>query len=214
MRMRSSPLTAVVADDQPLFRAGVAAALRQRPELRLVAQAGDGRAALDLVRARRPDLAVVDLALPGLDGLAVLGAVRRERLPTRVLLLAATLTEPEVRRALALGVAGLLYKRAEAGELCDALLAIGRGEQVLDRRAADLDGGGRFSRDDGTSRLTAREREVLGLMAEGLSGPQIARELIVSPSTVKSHIENIYEKLGVSHRGAAVAEGMRRGLLA
>ena len=73
--------------------------------------------------------------------------------------------------------------------------------------------GGRFTRDDGTRPLTARERQVLQLMAAGKSGPQIARELVVSPSTVKSHTENLYAKLGVCHRGAAVAEGMRRGLL-
>ena len=210
----SSPLTVVVADDQPLFRAGLTRAIQHHPSLKLVADVADGRAALDVLRDRPPDLAVLDLALPALDGLAVLGAVRRDRLPTRVLLMAGAFGDQDVRRALGLGVGGLFSKRADGAEVLDALLAIARGEQVLDRRVGD--GGmidGRFERDDGTRPITAREHEVLRLMAEGMSGPQIARELFVSPSTIKSHVENLYEKLGVSHRGAAVAEGMRRGLL-
>jgi len=214
--MPSAPLlTAVVADGQPLFRAGLARAFESRPNLRLVAETGDGRAALDLVREHRPHLALLDLALPSLDGLAVLAAVCRERLPTRVVLLSAAFGDEAVLRAVNLGVGGLLSKRAEAAEVCDALIAIGRGEQVIDRRLGDVARreNRRFARDDETPLLTTREREVLQLMAEGMSGPQIARELIVSPSTVKSHTENLYAKLGVSHRGAAVAEGMRRGLL-
>ena len=207
-------LTVVVADDQPLFRAGLARAISHHPQLRIVAQTGNGRDAIDAIREQRPALALLALDLPGLDGLSLLGAVRRERLDTAVLLVATAIGEHDLRRSRALAVAGLVSRRATGEEMLGWLLAVGRGEQVTDERiaaAADLDR--RFARDDGSRPLTAREREVLGLMAEGLSGPQIAKALIVSPSTVKSHIENLYEKLGVSQRGAAVAEGMRRGLL-
>ena len=210
----SSPLTVVVADDQPLFRAGLTRAIQHHPGLRLVGDAGDGRALLDVLRDTQADLVVLALTLASLDGIAVLAALRRERLPTRALLVAAQFDEQDVRRGLGLGAAGLVSRRADGREMLDALLAIGRGEQVVDPRLGDVTAGGsRFERDDGTRPITAREHEVLQLMAEGMSGPQIARELFVSPSTVKSHIENLYGKLGVSHRGAAVAEGMRRGLL-
>ena len=210
--MSGPPLTAVVADDQPLFRAGLAGALGHH--LNILAQAGDGRRALELVREHRPDLAILELSLPGLDGLGVLAALRREGAATKVLLLGAAFAEQDVRRAVGLGAAGLATKQADAGELIDAVLAIGRGELVLDARVEmPGDRNGHLDRHNADKPLTTREEQVLRLMADGLSGPQMARELVVSPSTIKSHVENLYAKLGVSHRGAAVAEGMRRGLL-
>ena len=116
---------------------------------------------------------------------------------------------------MSLGASGLLTKQADAEELGEAVLAIGRGVLVLDPRVPmPGDGDGRRPRTaTATKPLTTREEQVLRLMADGLSGPQMARELVISPSTIKSHIENLYAKLGVAHRGAAVAEGMRRGLL-
>ena len=205
-------MTAVVADDQPLFRAGLAGALPNH--LNILAQASDGGSALELVRELRPDLAILELTLPELDALAVLAAIRRERLETRVLVLASAFAEQDVRRGVSLGAAGLLTKQADAEELCEAVMSIGRGELVLDQRVPmPGDGNGRIEQTIGTKPLTTREEQVLRLMAEGLSGPQMARELVISPSTIKSHIENLYAKLGVAHRGAAVAEGMRRGLL-
>ena len=123
-------MTAVVADDQPLFRAGLAGALPNH--LNILAQASDGGSALGLVREHRPDLAILELTLPELDGLAVLAAIRRERLDTRVLLLATAFAEHDVRRAISLGVSGLHTKQTDAEELCQAVLAIGRGELVLD----------------------------------------------------------------------------------
>ena len=203
-------MTAVVADDQPLFRAGLAGALPDH--LNILAQASDGGSALELVREHRPDLAILELHLPELDGLGVLAAIRRERLDTRVLVLAAAFSDHDVRRAVSLGASGLLTKKADAEEFGEAVLAIGRGVLVLDPRLP-MPGDGESAHSNGTKPLTTREEQVLRLMADGLSGPQMARELVISPSTIKSHIENLYAKLGVAHRGAAVAEGMRRGLL-
>lgn len=205
-------MTAVVADDQPLFRVGLAGALPNH--LNILAQASDGGSALELVREHRPDLAILELTLPELDGLGVLAAIRRERLGTRVLVLATAFSDHDVRRAVSLGASGLLTKQADVDEVGEAVLAIGRGELVLDPRVPmPGDADGRPAHRNGAKPLTTREEQVLRLMADGLSGPQMARELVISPSTIKSHIENLYAKLGVAHRGAAVAEGMRRGLL-
>jgi two-component system nitrate/nitrite response regulator NarL len=208
-------LRVVVADDHPLFRDAIERAVRGRPELELVGAVADGRAALAAIRDLAPDVAVLDLRLPGLDGLQVAGAVTRDRLETRLLILSAS-GEPEVvYRALQLGAAGYFLKGAERDAILDAIAAIARGRTVLAPELhADVFAEIRLrgTREDRPV-LTAREREVLALTAEGLSAPQIAERLIVALPTVKTHQARLYEKLGVSERAAAVAEAMRRGLL-
>ncbi len=200
--MAAARIRVLVADDHPLFREGVERAVRARPELELVGLAADGREALAAVRALKPDVALLDLRLPGLDGLRVLHALVRDELPTRVVFLSA-MGDPEVvERALAAGAAGYFAKEAEREAILDGVAAAARG--AMPRAPAQVDGPGR---------LTAREREVLNLIADGLSAPQIAARLIVAVPTVKSHQARLYEKLGVSDRAAAVAQGMRRGLL-
>jgi two-component system nitrate/nitrite response regulator NarL len=192
----------LVADDHPLFREGVERAIRARPDLELVATAADGRAALDAIRGLRPDVALLDLRLPGLDGLRVLHALTRDGLPTRVVFLSAAADAATVETALTAGAAGYFAKEAEREAILDGVAAAARGAKPRRPRHA-------------TERhpLTAREREVLRLIADGLSAPQIAARLIVAVPTVKSHQARLYEKLGVSERAAAVAQGMRRGLL-
>ena len=205
----------IVADDHPLFRDAIERAVRGRPELELVGAVADGRAALAAIRDLAPDVAVLDLRLPGLDGLQVAGAVTRDRLETRLLILSAS-GEPEVvYRALQLGAAGYFLKGAERDAILDAIAAIARGRTVLAPELhADVFAEIRLrgTREDRPV-LTARERQVLALTAEGLSAPQIAERLIVALPTVKTHQARLYEKLGVSERAAAVAEAMRRGLL-
>jgi len=192
----------------------VARAIRERPELELVAQAGDGRAALEAIGAAQPDVALIDRTLTGLSGNQVLNAVARDGLRTRVVLIAARAEPREVYAALADGAAGYLTKDADARELCDAITAVARGKTVL---ASELQAGVageirlRAPRDRPV--MSDRERETLTLIAEGLSAPQIGRTLHLSTATVKTHLQHIYEKLGVSERAAAVAEAMRRGLL-
>jgi two-component system nitrate/nitrite response regulator NarL len=210
-------MTAVIADRWPLFRSGLARAIAHHPDLRLVGHANDGRGALAMIREKRPTVAVLGDEPAGLDGLAVLNAVKREGLATRVMLLWADRPEDDVvrtRHAVA-GAAAVLTRDVDEGAILDAVLAVGRGETVIDPVFDGLDGvhADRFVRDDGGITLTRREQEVLSHMAAGRSGPQIARALFISPSTVKTHIHNVYGKLGVSHRGAAVAEAMRRGLV-
>ena len=204
----------LAADDHPLFREAVVRAIKERPEFELVGEAEDGTRALAAIRELAPDVAVLDVKMPGLDGLAVLNAVVRDALPTRVILLSAFLDGAVAFEAMAAGAAGYLSKEAERGRIADAIAAVGRGETVLGPEvqsglAAEIRVRGAKDRPG----LSEREREILGHVAAGRSAPQIAELLFLSTATVKSHLQSLYEKLGVSDRAAAVAEAMRRGLL-
>jgi two-component system nitrate/nitrite response regulator NarL len=204
----------LIADDHPLFRAAVEDAIRGRPDLQLVGTAEDGRVAIEEIRRLQPDVAVLDMRMPDLDGAQVLNAVIRDGTPTRVLFLSTHTESGMVHDLLARGAAGYLDKISSAEEICDAIAAVSRGETVLSQ---SIEGGVlqqiRLKGGEPVTKLTPRERDVLRLVAEGHSGPQIAARLYIEPSTVKTHLDNIYEKLGVSERAAAVAEGMRRGLV-
>jgi two-component system, NarL family, nitrate/nitrite response regulator NarL len=205
----------VIADDHPVFRDGIARAVRERPDLELVGAASGGREALDLLREHRPLVAVVDLRMPDVDGLQVVQAVQREELGTRVLLLSASTEGAVALTGIEAGAAGYLTKDRDREAICDAVQAIARGESVLDPalQGAVLGEIRQRGAAAGGPKLTPREREVLVLIATGLTAPAIAQRLVVSVPTVKTHLASLYDKLGVSDRAAAVAEGMRRGLL-
>jgi two-component system, NarL family, nitrate/nitrite response regulator NarL len=211
---RSARVRVLVADDHPLFREAVVRAVRERPEFELVGEAADGRAALTAIQELSPDVAVLDVKMPELDGLQVLNAVQRDGLPTRVVLLSAYLDGATAFAGVAAGASAYLSKDADRGRIADAIAAVGRGETVFDPEvqaglAAEIRLRGGVER----PALSAREQEVLRLIADGRSAPQIAEELYLSTATVKSHLGALYEKLGVSDRAAAVAAAMRRGLL-
>ena len=213
--MSEPRVTVLVADDHPLFREGVARAVRDRPDLELVGEVGDGRAALAGIRELSPAVAVVDLRLPEVDGVGIANAVARDGLATRVLVLSA-FTDPRlVYEAMSAGAAGFFSKDADREAVLDAVAAVARGESRVEPRlqSALFAEMRERARDDERPLLTPREREVLGLMAEGLSAPAIGRRLYLATATVKSHQARIYEKLGVSDRAAAVAAAMRAGLL-
>ena len=213
--MRLPRTTVLVADDHPLFREGIARAVRERPDLELVGEMSNGRAALACIREASPAVAVVDLRLPDLDGIAIANAVTRDKLATRVLLLSA-FTEPQlVYEAMAAGAAGYFSKDADREDVLDAIAAVARGESRVEPALQSqlFEAMRERARDEGRPLLTPREREIVQLMAEGLSAPAIGKRLYVATATVKSHQAHVYEKLGVSDRAAAVAEAMRRGLL-
>ena len=204
----------LVADDHPLFREGVARAVTEWPELELIGEVADGRSALELIRSELPHVAIVDMRLPELDGAQIAAAVTRDDLATRVLLLSAFADEQIVFRALEAGAAGYLTKDSTRDEIARAALAVGRGGTVLaPELTAGLASQIRLRGQADTPVLTMREREVLALLCEGQSAPQIAQKLFLGTTTVKSHLGHLYEKLGVSDRAAAVAEAMRRGLI-
>jgi two-component system, NarL family, nitrate/nitrite response regulator NarL len=207
-------VSVLAAEAEPLYRDAVVRAIRERPELELVASAGDAREALAAIGHSRPEVAVVGGTLEGLTGHQLLTAVARDRLGTRVVMIAARPDPNQVYGALADGAAGYLTRNADARELCDAITAVARGQTVLSR---ELQGcvAEEIRRRAPRARpvMTERESETLGLIAEGLSAPAIGDVLHLSTATVKTHLQHIYEKLGVSERAAAVAEAMRRGLL-
>jgi two-component system nitrate/nitrite response regulator NarL len=210
----STRITVLVADDHPLYREAVVRAVRARPDFQLVGEAGDGREALDAIRADCPDVAVLDVEMPSLRGVDIVDALRRDGLATRVVLLSAHLESHTVYEAVAGGVAAYLPKSAAGERICEAIAAVARGEVILPAEIqAGLAAEIRLRSEPGRPALSPRERQVLGLIAEGLSAPAVGRELHLSTATVKSHLQTLYEKLGVSDRAAAVAEAMRRGLL-
>ncbi|MEA2333477.1 MAG: two-component system, NarL family, nitrate/nitrite response regulator NarL [Thermoleophilaceae bacterium] len=211
---RTRRVRVLAADSHPLYREAITRAIRERPELELVGEARDGREALDAIGAQRPDVAVIDRTLPGLSGDQILNAVARDGLATRVVLIAAEPDPGLVYAAIANGAAGYLTKDADAREICDTITAVARGKTVLSAELqTGIAGEIRIRAVHDRPFLSDRERDVLKLVAEGLTAPQIGRTLCFSTSTVKTHLHHIYEKLGVGERAAAVAEGMRRGLL-
>jgi two-component system, NarL family, nitrate/nitrite response regulator NarL len=206
--------TVVVADDHPLYREAVVRAVRARAEFELLEQAPDGRSALAIIRERSPDVAVLDVEMPGLGGVDVVNAVARDGLTTRIVLLSAHLESETVYEAVAGGVRAYLSKSSPAEQICDVIAAVARGETVLPAEIqAGLAAAVRSHNRPTGPALTPRERDVLQLLAEGLSSPAMAERLHLSPATIKSHLKTLYEKLGVSDRAAAVAEAMRRGLI-
>ena len=204
----------VVADDHPFFRDGVSRALTLNGQVEVVAEAATGRETIEAIQREQPDVALVDYEMPDLDGVAVVHAVVRDQLPTRVLLLSAHTDGPLVYAALQEGAAGYMAKDSRRSDIIDGVLKVARGETVVPSElAAGLAQEIRLRSDAGTRLLSEREQQVLRGFARGLSVPQVASELMIGVSTVKTHTQRLYEKLGVSDRAAAVAEGMRRGLL-
>ena len=204
----------VVGDDHPLFRDGLVRALSSSGEIDVVAEAEDGSSALALIKEHRPDVALLDYQMPGMDGGEVAAAVVRDELATRVLLVSAHDEAEIVYHALQQGAAGFLPKDSSRSEIVNAVLDCAKGRDVLaPRLASGLAVEIRRRAEPSGPSLSAREREVLGMIAHGQSIPAIAEALFLASSTVKTHVQRLYEKLGVSDRAAAVAEAMRRGLL-
>lgn len=205
----------VVVDDHPLYREGIARALAEDPQFELVGDVGLGGEGLDLIRASLPDVAVVDLQLPDLDGISLVEVVIREGLSTKVVIVSAFEDSATVYRALASGARAYLPKALSGTEICKSVAAVAAGETVI---PAVLQTGvveeirSRRER-DAAPVLTARELDVLRLASEGKTANQIAHELFISVATVKSHLQHCYEKLNAPDRASAVAAAIRRGLL-
>jgi two-component system nitrate/nitrite response regulator NarL len=188
--------------------------VKRRPELELVGQAEDGPAALEEIRSLAPDVCVLDVKMPGLGGVEVLKTLEREGIDVRVVFVSAYYDSDVVYGALGSGASGYLSKDSTGDEICDALVAAAQGRTTLgtDVQAAVAQEIRRRSGDQ-ERLLTPREDQILRLTADGMSAPDIARQLHLGATTVKTHLQRVYEKLGVSDRAAAVAEAMRRGIL-
>jgi two-component system nitrate/nitrite response regulator NarL len=204
----------VVGDDHPLFREGVVRALSSSGSVDVIGEADDGTTALELIKNHRPDVALLDYRMPGMNGAEVAAAARRDELPTRVLLISAHNEAAIVYQALQQGAAGFLPKESTRTEIVNAVLDCAKGRDVVSPAlVAGLAGEIRRRAEPTAPVLSAREREVLNRIARGQSIPAIAADLYLAASTVKTHVQRLYEKLGVSDRAAAVAEAMRQRLL-
>jgi DNA-binding NarL/FixJ family response regulator len=191
----------LLVDDHALVRAGLAALLDGSGAVTVVGQAADGRSAADLVEQCRPDVVLMDLSMPGMDGVAATRAVLAQRPETAVVILTSFSEQPRVRGALEAGAVGFLLKDSDPADLVAGVRSAARGEAPLDPRVtrALLPGAGQGTGE----RLSPREREVLALVGEGMANKQIARALGITERTVKVHLNSVFRQLGVADRTSA-----------
>jgi len=200
----------LLVDDHPVVREGLRAVLAAEPDLDVVGECGSGDEAVRLAAEIRPDVLLMDLRLPGLDGVDATAAIVATGTGS-VLVLTTYDTDGDIVRALAAGASGYLLKDTARDELTRAVRGAARGETVLAAPvAAKL---ATHVRGPGAPALTAREVQVLRCIAQGLSNPDTGRALFISEATVKSHVTRIFEKLGVNDRTAAVTAAIARGIL-
>jgi two-component system nitrate/nitrite response regulator NarL len=208
-----SPLSVLVGDEQPLFRDALARVVRQRPELVLAGEVEDGRSAMEALRRLQPRVAILGVPLGDVDIRRVVRATVRANVRTRILLLFAV-PDAAMFDCLGDGAAGCLARTIDPPALTRAIDAAAKGRTVIaDELHTGLAREIRLRHAAGGPLLTQRESAVLTLVAEGHSNPEIAAQLQLAPTTVKTHLGHLFQKLGVSDRAAAVAAGMRRGLL-
>ena len=213
-RPQSERLRVLIADDHPVYRQGLERAIAERDDLELVGACEDGRQALETISQLEPEVAIVDVRMPGLDGLAILSAVKRDALRTRIVLLTGYEDSTAAYKALAAGAAGYVSKTSDNMELCDSIVKVARGETVIAPQfSAGIATEIQLRETTDRPALTDREGEVLRLLAEGRTAGKIGEELHLSEATIKTHLHNLYHKHGVSDRAAAVATAMRWGLL-
>lgn len=219
----------VIADDQGMVRAGFAALLSAQPDLEVVGQAADGAEAVRLARSLEPDVVLMDVRMPVMNGIDATAAIAAAGIPTRVLMLTTFDIDDYVFQALQAGASGFLLKDALPAELVDAVRVVAAGEGLLSPRLTRLvieqfaRGGGAAqasagSADPGRARpelaeLTQRENEILVLVAQGLTNGEIARTLFLAEQTVKTHVSRIFTKLGLRDRAQAVILAYERGLV-
>ena len=202
----------LIADDHGVVRRGLRMFLALDPELEVVGEATDGAEALRLARELKPDVVLMDLLMPVMDGIAATSAIRRELPDTEVIVLTSVLEDASVVGAVRAGAIGYLLKDTQAEELRRAIKAAVEGQVQLSPQAA-----ARLLREvrapESPETLTERETEVLRLLAEGLANKQIARTLVIGEKTVKTHVSNILAKLGVQSRTQAALYAVQIGLV-
>jgi DNA-binding NarL/FixJ family response regulator len=214
------PIGLLIVDDHPVVRDGLSGMFASAPEFQVLGEAGDGAEAIRLAEALQPDVILMDLRMPDLDGVAAITELASRGVAARVLVLTTYDTDSYVLPAIEAGATGYLLKDAPRAELLRAVRAAARGEAVLAPSVAArlmsrvrAPSGPRGPGTPGAESLSARELEILELVAAGTTNREAAARLFISEATVKTHLLHIYAKLGVSDRAAAVAEGFNRGLL-
>jgi DNA-binding NarL/FixJ family response regulator len=207
----STQIRILIADDHPVVRAGLEGMLSGQPDFTVVGEASNGAEAVALAAQLHPDVVLLDLRMPGLDGVAATARIGAQGLAARILILTTYDSDADILRAIEAGATGYLLKDTPREELFRAVRAAAQGQpllapavaaRLLERMRAPAD-----------ETLSAREIEVLKLVAQGASNRMIAQELHISQATVKSHLIHIFGKLGVDDRTAAVTTATRRGIL-
>jgi DNA-binding NarL/FixJ family response regulator len=200
-----------IADDHPVVRNGLVGMLTSQPDFEVVGEAADGQEAVELVASSTPDVVLMDLRMPVMDGLAAIRAIRSRPEPPPILVLTTYDADSDIVRAIEAGAAGYLLKDAPPAELYAAVRAAASGGSPLSPAVA-----ARIIhrvRDGGDAALSSREADVLRLVARGASNREIGRDLRISEATVKTHLIHVFEKLGVGDRTSAVTRAIERGLI-
>ena len=203
----------VLVDDHAMVRAGLEQLLVAARDIEVVGSVADGLTAVELVRRSRPDVVLMDISLPGLDGIRATAAIQAADPEVRVVMLTSFGDRVRVLAAVDAGAAGYILKEADPEDLLRAVRAAARGESPVSPRAGQALFAARTGRLDAADQLTSRERQVLLLVAEGLVNKQIARRLGISEKTIKAHLTRIYAAIGVSDRTQAALWAERNGLL-
>lgn len=206
--MNDRKIRVLVVDDHPVLRDGVAAALQNQGDMLMVGEARNGEEAVDRFRELRPDVTLMDLQMPGMNGVDAITAIRNEHPDARIVVLTTYTGDAQAVRALKAGAAGYLLKSSLRTELIDAIRDVHRGHRHVTRDVAD-----EIATHVVDETLSEREIAILRLVAIGKANKQVASELGLSEETIKGHLKNIFAKLGVADRTHAVTLAARRGII-
>lgn len=215
MEKSSKRVRVLVVDDHTLFRRGLISLLSDFADIQVVGEAGDGNQAIDLISLQKPDVVLLDLNMPVMNGINALTAIRALDLPVRILMLTISQADEDLIGAIRAGADGYLLKNTEPEELRKSILRISQGQAVLSPEvtASVLQAVSHKVTSTPPSILSVRELEVLGCLSEGLTTSQIGAKLFISENTVKTHIRHILEKLESSNRAEAVSKANQLGLI-
>ena len=205
---KTNPIKLLIADDHPVVREGLAALIERRPDMTVVAEASNGRELVAQFLEHRPDVALVDLRMPEMDGADAIAAIRQRAPGARVIVLTTYDDDADIQRALRAGAKAYMLKDAPRDELLACIKAVNEGRTLIPPAIA-----AKLAETIGAPPLTARELEVLGLAAQGKSNREIATTLFITEGTVKSHLSTVLGKLDASDRTQAVTIALKRGLL-
>jgi DNA-binding NarL/FixJ family response regulator len=198
----------MVVDDHPAFRMGITALVERQPDMELVAETGDGREVMELYRRTRPDVVLMDLRLPGISGVEAIIALCQEFPECRIIVLTTYSCDEDIYRACQSGARSYLVKNTPKEEIVGTIRAVYAGEQPLPSNVAS-----QLARRLRREELSQRELDVLESLAKGRSNKEIAAALFISETTVKSHLKNLFAKLGVQDRVGAVLSALRHGIV-
>ena len=198
----------LVADDHPVVRHGIIANVTPQCDMTVIAEAGDGAEALSLIKKQVPDVVLLDLRMPHMDGLDVITEVNKLKLPCKVIIMTTFDSEEDVQRAMKAGARGYLLKDSSQEEILDAIRRVSLGETYLPARIVQ-----KVAEAMRKPELSPREVEVLQWVAAGKSNKEIGAQLFITEGTVKTHVKNLLAKLAVVGRTAAIREGVHRGLV-